>query len=56
MGTQATQPKGTEGDTVGGAEITESVMRRFDDCPEPRLREIMQAFVSTSTASSARSG
>jgi hydroxyquinol 1,2-dioxygenase len=27
------------------ADITESVIRRYDACPDPRLREIMQAFV-----------
>jgi catechol 1,2-dioxygenase len=30
---------------VGAADITEAVIRRFDACPDPRLREIMQAFV-----------
>jgi len=30
---------------VGAGDITESVIRRFDACPDPRLREIMQAFV-----------
>ena len=28
------------------ADITEAVVRRYDSCPDPRLREIMQAFVS----------
>jgi catechol 1,2-dioxygenase len=31
---------------ISAADITESVIRRFDGCPDPRLREIMQAFVA----------
>ena len=37
-------------------DITESVIRRFDACPDPRLREIMQASSPTCTASPPRSG
>jgi protocatechuate 3,4-dioxygenase beta subunit len=40
-----TRPTATEETPTGAADITESVIRRYDDCPDPRLREIMQAFV-----------
>ena len=32
--------------SISAADITESVIRRFDGCRDPRLREIMQAFVA----------
>jgi catechol 1,2-dioxygenase len=39
------EPSSVDVDPVGAADITESVIRRFDACADPRLREIMQAFV-----------
>jgi catechol 1,2-dioxygenase len=39
------EPLSVDAAPVGAGEITESVIRRFDACPDPRLREIMQAFV-----------
>ncbi len=42
----------TSGALAGGAgrtspaDITAAVIRRYDDCPDPRLREIMQALVA----------
>jgi catechol 1,2-dioxygenase len=39
------EPLSVDAAPVAAADITESVIRRFDACPDPRLREIMQAFV-----------
>ena len=36
----------TDAQPISATDITESVIRRFDGCPDPRLREIMQAFVA----------
>jgi len=39
------EPLSAAATSVAAADITEAVIRRFDACPDPRLREIMQAFI-----------
>ena len=36
----------TDAQRTSSADITAAVIRRYESCPDPRLREIMQAFVA----------
>jgi len=44
MAAEPTHPTSAERTTP--ADITAAVIRRYDGCPDPRLREVMQAFVA----------
>ena len=57
------EPLSDDAAPIAAADITEAVIRRFDACPDPRLREIMQAlvahlhgFISRGRADARRSG